>query len=74
MGFGSIWHWIIVLVIVLVIFGTKKLRNVGEDLGSAVKGFKDGMKGAEDKTAASETPAQVSGQTIDVEVKEKTKS
>ena len=74
MGFGSIWHWIIVLVIVLVIFGTKKLRNVGEDLGSAVKGFKDGMKGAEDKATASEAPAQVSGKTIDVEVKEKTTS
>ena len=74
MGFGSIWHWIIVLVIVLVIFGTKKLRNVGEDLGSAVKGFKDGMKGADDKAAVPDTPAQVSGQTIDVEVKEKTKS
>ena len=43
----SIWHWLIVLVVVVLIFGTKKLRNVGQDLGGAVKGFKEGMKGAE---------------------------
>lgn len=73
MGFGSIWHWIIVLVIVLLIFGTKKLRNIGEDLGSAVKGFRDGMKGGEDKTEA-KAPPQVGGQTIDVEAKEKSSS
>jgi sec-independent protein translocase protein TatA len=74
MGSFSIWHWLIVLVIVLVIFGTKKLRNVGQDLGGAVKGFKDGMKEATaDKTAEAEPTQQVSGQTIDVEVKEKTK-
>ena len=47
MGSFSIWHWVIVLVIVLLIFGTKKLRNVGNDLGGAVKGFKDGMKSDE---------------------------
>ena len=78
MGSFSIWHWLIVLVIVMLVFGTKKLRNVGSDLGGAVKGFKDGMKDATaDKTAdaAVEQPTQqVSGQTIDVEVKEKTKS
>jgi sec-independent protein translocase protein TatA len=77
MGSFSIWHWLIVLVIVLVVFGTKKLRNVGSDLGGAVKGFKDGMKeaSADDKAADVAAPAQqVSGQTIDVEVKEKTKS
>jgi len=75
MGSLSIWHWLIVLVIVLVIFGTKKLRNVGQDLGGAVKGFKDGMKEATaDKAAEAEPTQQVSGQTIDVEVKEKTKS
>ena len=45
MGSLSIGHWIIVLLIVLVVFGTKKLRNIGQDLGGAVKGFKDGMKG-----------------------------
>ena len=46
MGSFSIWHWLIVLVIVMLVFGTKKLRNVGQDLGGAVKGFKDGMKDA----------------------------
>ena len=76
MGSFSIWHWLIVLVIVMLVFGTKKLRNVGQDLGGAVKGFKDGMKeaNAEAKPADSAQPAQqVGGQTIDVEVKEKTK-
>lgn len=73
MGSFSIWHWLIVLVIVMLVFGTKKLRNIGQDLGGAVKGFKDGMKEATaDKPA--EAPQQVSGQTIDVDVKEKTKS
>ena len=65
MGSFSIWHWLIVLVIVMLVFGTKKLRNVGSDLGGAVKGFKDGMKdGSADKPAE---PQQVTGQTIDVE-------
>jgi sec-independent protein translocase protein TatA len=76
MGSFSIWHWLIVLVIILLIFGTKKLRNVGQDLGGAVKGFKDGMKeaGGEAKPAEGAQPTQqVGGQTIDVEVKEKTK-
>ena len=76
MGSFSIWHWLIVLVIVMLIFGTKKLRNVGQDLGGAVKGFKDGMKEANagDKPADAAQPTQqVGGQTIDVEVKEKTK-
>jgi sec-independent protein translocase protein TatA len=44
MGSFSIWHWLIVLLVVVLIFGTKKLRNVGADLGGAVKGFKEGMK------------------------------
>jgi len=76
MGSFSIWHWLIVLVIVMLIFGTKKLRNVGQDLGGAVKGFKDGMKDAtaENKAADAQPTQQVNGQTIDVEVKEKTKS
>lgn len=77
MGSFSIWHWLIVLVIVMLIFGTKKLRNVGQDLGGAVKGFKEGMKeaSAENKPADVVQPTQqVSGETIDVEVKEKTKS
>ena len=69
MGSFSIWHWLIVLVIVMLVFGTKKLRNVGSDLGGAVKGFKDGMKDASaDKTSEkSPEPQQVTGQTIDVE-------
>ena len=77
MGSFSIWHWLIVLVIVMLIFGTKKLRNVGQDLGGAVKGFKDGMKDANapEQPAADAAPAQQVGcQTIDVEVKEKIKS
>ena len=51
MGSFSIWHWLIVLAIIVLIFGTKKLRNLGGDLGGAVKGFKDGMKSEENKTA-----------------------
>lgn len=53
MGSLSIWHWLIVLVVVAMIFGTKKLRNIGEDLGGAVRGFKEGMKGEADKPAES---------------------
>jgi sec-independent protein translocase protein TatA len=74
MGSFSIWHWLIVLVIVMLVFGTKKLRNVGQDLGGAVKGFKDGMKDAE---SGDETQGKIGGQsstTIDAEAKEKTKS
>lgn len=43
MGISSIWHWIIVLAIVVLVFGTKKLRNVGKDLGGAVHDFKEGL-------------------------------
>lgn len=64
MGSFSIWHWLIVLVIVMLVFGTKKLGNIGSDLGKAVKGFKDGVKGEEEKSAADQTA-------IDVEAKEK---
>ena len=53
MGGLSIWHWLIVLVVVVLIFGTKKLRNIGQDLGGAVKGFKEGMKSETDGAAAS---------------------
>ena len=51
MGSFSIWHWLIVLLVVVVIFGTKKLRNIGSDLGGAVRGFKEGMKGASEGEA-----------------------
>ncbi|MBL8503635.1 MAG: Sec-independent protein translocase subunit TatA [Rhodocyclaceae bacterium] len=75
MGSFSIWHWLIVLLIIVLIFGTKKLRNVGQDLGGAVKGFKDGMKeGTAAEKSAEAPPQQVTGQTIEGEVKEKTKS
>jgi sec-independent protein translocase protein TatA len=66
MGSFSIWHWLIVLVVVMLIFGTKKLGNVGSDLGKAVKGFKDGVKGDEEKS-----PSTADKSTIDVDAKEK---
>jgi sec-independent protein translocase protein TatA len=71
---GMSWvHWVIVLVVVILVFGTKKLGNIGSDLGKAVKGFKDGVKNAEDDKSAA--PSQVADKTVvDVEAKEKTKS
>ena len=70
MGSFGIWHWLIVLVIVLLVFGTKKLRNMGSDLGGAVKGFKDGMKEGDASVDASQQT--ISGrQTIDGEAREK---
>lgn len=74
MGGFSIWHWLIVLVIVMLVFGTKKLRNIGSDLGGAVKGFKDGIKegSASDGDATKLPDATVNKSTvIDVEAKEK---
>ena len=81
MGSMSIWHWVIVLVVVMLIFGTKKIGNIGGDLGKAVKGFKDGVKGEEDKanaeattTTTTTTTQQVADKsTIDVEAREKTR-
>ena len=74
----STTHLIIFLVIIVVIFGTKKLRNIGGDLGGAVKGFKDGMKDGSEKAADPAAPAQqvaanstVAKETIDVEAKAK---
>jgi sec-independent protein translocase protein TatA len=81
MGSFSIWHWLIVLLVVVLIFGTKKLKNIGSDLGGAVKGFKDGMKtGGESDAAAGTPPQQVTtaqpksdaSNTVDVEAKTKT--
>ena len=70
MGSFSIWHWLIVLVIVILVFGTKKLKNIGSDVGGAVKNFKDAMK-------EEGTPGQISQsdntKTIEGEVKEKSK-
>ena len=75
MGSFSIWHWLIVLVIVALIFGTKKLRNIGSDLGGAVKGFKEGMKDPNAKEAEpAETQRVTNGETIDVQAKEKSSS
>jgi len=85
MGSFSIWHWLIVLLIVVMVFGTKKLKNLGSDLGGAVKGFKDGMKDggnqAGDDNAAAQPAAQATPQVaqhaaadksaIDVEAKTK---
>jgi sec-independent protein translocase protein TatA len=76
MGSFSVWHWLIVLVIVLLVFGTKKLKNIGSDLGGAVKGFKDGMKSG-GESADGAPPPQVGSQksadanTVDVEAKTK---
>ncbi len=69
MGSLSIWHWLIVLVIVMMVFGTKKLRNIGSDLGGAVKGFKEGMKSDDD---AKQLTAD--GKTIEGEVKDKSQT
>ena len=77
MGSFSIWHWLIVLVVVAMVFGTKKLRNIGSDLGGAVKGFKEGMKDVNATNAAADQVTQqqrVEGETIDVQVKEKDRS
>jgi len=59
MGSFSIWHWLIVLVIVLVVFGTKKLRNAGGDLGAGIKNFKQAMKEGEESI---KTPDQLAEQ------------
>jgi sec-independent protein translocase protein TatA len=75
MGSFSIWHWLIVLVVVVLIFGTKKLRNLGADLGGAVRGFKDGMKSEEDSSAQAKTEIPpAAGRTIEGEVRDKTRS
>lgn len=78
MGSFSIWHWLIVLLIVVMVFGTKKLKNIGSDLGQAVKGFKDGMKdGTAPEQPVTPTTGQVTQQvtseqtTIDVQAKQK---
>ncbi len=85
MGSFSIWHWLIVLLIIILVFGTKKLKNIGSDLGGAVKGFKDGMKDGQaspdEHAAPASAPAQatstppvthqVDPNTIDVQAKQK---
>jgi len=71
MGSFSIWHWLVVLVIVLLVFGTKKLRNIGSDLGGAVRGFKEGMKEVETPADDSTQQRIADAGTLDAEVKEK---
>lgn len=78
MGTFSIWHWLVVLVIVLLVFGTKKLRNLGGDLGGAIRNFKSSMKEEEEKgksEAAAEDAKKIetSGRVIDAEVTAKEK-
>ena len=70
MGSFSIWHWLIVLVIVMLVFGTKKLRNIGQDLGGAVKGFKDGMKSAEEPKEQIQQSSATADTTVDVQAKD----
>ena len=78
MGSFSVWHWLIVLLIVVLVFGTKKLKNIGADLGGAVKGFKDGVKDGNASAPEAAAPAaQVTSHkvndpnTVDVEAKTK---
>ncbi len=71
MGSFSIWHWLIVLVIVVLVFGTKKLRNVGSDVGGAVKNFKDAMNDGKQNEKIADTVA--TGNTVEGEVTQKTK-
>jgi sec-independent protein translocase protein TatA len=70
MGSFSIWHWLIVLVIVMLVFGTKKLRNIGQDLGGAVKGFKEGMKSGEETKEQISQSASSADKTVDVQAKD----
>lgn len=77
MGSFSIWHWLVVLLIVVLVFGTKKLKNIGTDLGGAVKGFKDGVRdGGATPADPAATPPQVNNanrasdaNTVDVDAK-----
>ena len=74
MGSLSIWHWLIVLAIVMLVFGTKKLRNIGADLGGAVRGFKDGIREGGEKPADGAAAPQVTGKTVEGEVKSRTEN
>jgi sec-independent protein translocase protein TatA len=79
MGSFSIWHWLIVLVVIVLVFGTSKLKNIGKDLGGAIKGFKEGVKDGTTAESASagadakkvEDAKPIAGTTIDVQAKEK---
>ena len=79
MGSFSIWHWLVVLLVVVLVFGTKKLKNMGSDLGGAVKGFKEGLKDGSDSAESSDinqpkrevSTNETLKNTIDVKTKEK---
>lgn len=79
MGIGSIWHWLVVLAVIVLIFGTGKLKNMGSDLGAAVRNFKDGIKDDADEGGTADTaqaiaadkPEKVGEQVIEAETKEK---
>ncbi|BCT67249.1 Sec-independent protein translocase subunit TatA [Nitrosospira sp. NRS527] len=73
MGSFSIWHWLIVLLIVVLVFGTKKLRNIGSDLGGAVKGFKEGVKTADEEVLSS-VSHEAGARTIEADAREKAQS
>lgn len=72
MGSFSIWHWAILLVVVLVVFGTAKLKNAGKDLGSAVKGFKDAVKEGEKEAKSDAQPQNLENKTASAPVKDET--
>ncbi len=69
MGAWSIWHWLVVLLIVILVFGTKKLRSIGHDLGGAIKGFKDGMKEGTQPEAAAKQVENQAGTIIEGEAR-----
>ncbi|CCD38806.1 twin arginine translocase A [Caballeronia calidae] len=74
MGSLSIWHWLIVLLIVALVFGTKKLRNIGGDLGGAVKGFKEGMREGDAPANSADQRELPRNGAVDVEAKDKSRS
>ncbi|MEK6747679.1 MAG: Sec-independent protein translocase subunit TatA [Pseudomonadota bacterium] len=76
-NFGSIWQWVIILAIVILLFGAKRLRTLGGDLGAAVKGFRTSMKEGEEAGAAAtppkaaEEPQKIQGRVIEGEMAHK---
>ena len=73
MGSFSIWHWLIVLLIVVLVFGTSKLKNLGRDLGGGIKGFKEGLKEGQEE-ATKKVIDDSKANTVDVTATEKTEA
>ncbi|MBQ5765867.1 MAG: Sec-independent protein translocase subunit TatA [Burkholderiaceae bacterium] len=71
MGSFSIWHWLVVLLIVVLVFGTGKLKNLGRDLGGGIRGFKEGLKEGQDEP---QKIADQSSATVDVMAKDKSEA